>query len=305
MPRSTLYRGHSKCRLIHAGLFARAGAIPAQAALPGFLLVNLVYPTAAQIFVPVETVDDRFNIEKRRAVEDVDIFDVEDIALYTGQAAYAEADGVGAARGAGRKKPPLDIVEKRQEFQFRRPGAVEMIDEKDVRKPVQVGKPLDAFRENFYPSFYPFREFRLGGGLLRLRVRAVDYSDRRVFNLHRISFPLDIELDTSYSIDTRTPVKGYGMNAGEFLNEQFENISNRTGKDGKPATIYIYLRETGESAEITHYSTRGGDTYWDGVKVEPIVVASPQWETPEEAAAARGAIEHVINGEITARYGSN
>jgi len=92
------------------------------------------------------------------------------------------------------------------------------------------------------------------------------------------------------------------MTIREFLDEYFVRLSNLTTREGEPKTVYVHLSETAAGAEITHFMTRGGDTYWDGAKVEPVVFLSPQWTGDDEASARRRDLEQYIVDDIEKRY---
>ena len=101
---------------LHGGSAAIAALSPPSSCF----LVHLILPAIAVGFHPVELRRVGFDVEKRRAVKDIHVIEVEDIPFAANQFHDAQTDGVGAAGRPRGKNAPFYVLEKRLHCEFYR-----------------------------------------------------------------------------------------------------------------------------------------------------------------------------------------
>ena len=151
--------------------------MPAPSSPPGGFLVYGILPAIAGRFDPVKLRRVRLDIEKWRAVENVQAFEDEGVSLTADQLHDTQPNGIGATGGACSEHSPFDVLEKRLHHKLRRPRLVEMIDEVNVREAIQVAQAVYKLRKYLRLSLAASRVYRLDGCLLRGDMIATDHAD--------------------------------------------------------------------------------------------------------------------------------
>jgi len=142
------------------------------------VFVECLQPAAAGVVAPVKAADVRLDVQQRRAVEDVDVLDMQRAALETDQAHEAQADGVRAPGTARGEHAVLGVLKEGLDGQPRLPGTVEEVDQPQVRETLEVGQSLGKGRVDLDRAGDSRGEDRLDRGLLGGGVGAVDDADR-------------------------------------------------------------------------------------------------------------------------------
>lgn len=123
-----------------------------------------------------------FNIQQRRAVDDIDAFDVQGGALDAAQPNDREADGIRTSRRTRGEYPAQRHIHRRDHPQSKTTGPMQVRQQDDVRKPLKIPQPLSEGRIHLDTGLDPLGPAGLAGRLSRRLKRRADHADRGVAN---------------------------------------------------------------------------------------------------------------------------
>ena len=117
------------------------------------------------------------DVQQRRAVEHVHVLDVQNAVLDPVQLHDGETDGIGPPGGAGGEEAAVLGVQKRNNLQLESLAAVEVVEENDVREPIEILQPGLVGGENLDRPMNTGRADRLDGHSLGLGEGCVKDTD--------------------------------------------------------------------------------------------------------------------------------
>lgn len=181
------FRDRSIARLV--------GDVSPPSTLTSRFLGHIILPPVPRPLDSIETSGVGLDIEHRRSVEDVDVLEEQGIAFPSNELDDAHSNRVGSARRTGREHPMGRVLEKGLDEKLRLPGAVEVVDDVQVRESLDVLEPLGilCFDDETPPAADGID--RLNGRLFLDGVLAVDCADRRKGNRFRGFSPIVRNVD--------------------------------------------------------------------------------------------------------------
>ena len=87
----------------------------------------------------IEFRDIGLDVNERRAVDHIDLSDIDAVLLHSQQANRGKPEVIGPRRRAGREDAMFGVVEKRSDRELGRCSAMELIDEPEALEALDVG----------------------------------------------------------------------------------------------------------------------------------------------------------------------
>ncbi len=148
----------------------------------GRFIIYLILPAVAEGFDAVEPRDVRFDIKKRRAVEDIHAIEVKNILFSAHQFYNAQTDCVGAGARSCGKNPSFNVLQKGLHDEFCSSRQMEVVNQVNVREAIEVSQALFIFGEYLRPSTAALRICWLNRCLLSNGMLAIYDADGFVRN---------------------------------------------------------------------------------------------------------------------------
>jgi hypothetical protein len=164
--------------------FARSRLEAASTTLLGDLVVDLILPATPRTGTDIKSRHIGLDVKKRRAVQNVNILDMEDWPFTPNQPDQADPEGVRATRGPRRKHASRRIIQVWRDEKTRGFGPVEWINQIDVRKSLQVTQTLLELTKDLNLALDTLSKNRLNRCVLGSPMGAPDHPNWSVDILH-------------------------------------------------------------------------------------------------------------------------
>ena len=149
-------------------------------------------PADTHVEARVELGDVGFDVEDRRAVEQIKVGHQHAARLDAQDAKQRDRDRIWPRRRARREDSARLSIQERNHLELRRCGAVQVADEQQVREPVEILQSRPELGLQLQAALRPLRARRLDGHARSLRERAAHRPDRTVDQVH-LSVSLEAE----------------------------------------------------------------------------------------------------------------
>jgi len=141
-------------------------------------------PASPRILLKIEFRNIRLNIQKRRPVQDVHVFNMQYPFINSSEADHGQADRIRAFRGAGGKNAPRLGVHEWNDVKFKALTTMEVIQQNNVGESFEILQSCLNLFKNLDSTLYPCGTGRLDRHALRVGKWRVDDTDQFKFNIH-------------------------------------------------------------------------------------------------------------------------